>query len=283
MNAFDPRLTPARADIAADFLAGKIAAGAFVAGRRFGVVAAAAPLRRAPSPDAPLDTEALHGEAVTVFDTKDGWAWGQLESDGYVGYLRLDDLGAWTAPTHHVRVPRSFVYPGASIKLPPAAALSLNAAVTVKETRGDFAVLEGGRCIFAAHLAPPDIHAPDFVSVAESFLNTPYLWGGRTSLGLDCSALIQQSLAAAGVSAPRDSDMQEKALGAALPLDAAAAGGLKRGDLVFWKGHVGVMQDEARLLHANGHHMMVVSEPLAAARERIAANSFGAVTSVRRL
>jgi cell wall-associated NlpC family hydrolase len=282
MNAFDPRLTPARADIAADFLAGKVAARAFVAGRKRAVTAAAAPLRRAPAPEAPLDTEALHGEAVTVFDTQDGWAWGQLESDGYVGYLRLDDLGVWTAPTHRVCVPRSFVYPGASIKLPPAAALSLNAAVHVKEMRGDFAMLEGGRCIFAAHLALPNEHAPDFVSVAEKFLHTPYLWGGRTSLGLDCSALIQQALAAAGVSAPRDSDMQEKALGAPLPLE-AAAGGLQRGDLVFWKGHAGVMQDSARLLHANGHHMMVVSEPLAAARARIAAKSFGAVTSIRRL
>ena len=282
MKAFDPRLTPARADLAADFLAGQVAASSFVAGRRYTVTADATALRRSPSLTAPLDTQALYGEAVTVYEANNGWAWGQLSSDNYVGYLRLDDLGAFSAPTHRVRTRGSFVYPEADIKRPPVMLLSLNAAVTITEIRSDFAAMSNGCWIFGGHLAALNDHAADFVSVAETLLHTPYLWGGRTSFGIDCSGLIQQALAAAGVSAPRDSDMQEVALGAPLPVN-MADGGLRRGDLVFWRGHVGVMQDDTMLLHANGHHMLVVSEPLAVARARISAKSYGAITSIRRL
>ena len=282
MTAYDRRITPARADLAADLLRGKVEAAAFVPGRTFGVTAPAADLRRTPALASGIETQALHGEAVTVYEQAGDWAWGQLASDGYVGYMRSSDLGAWGPPTHRICVPRSFVYPGASVKLPACAALSLNASVQVVEQCGDFAVLADGTCIFAAHLAANGDTVTDFVAVAETFLNMPYLWGGKTSLGLDCSGLVQQSLAAAGVQAPRDSDMQETALGWPVPFDAALTG-LRRGDLVFWKGHVGIMRDALTLLHANGHHMLVVSEPLAVARQRIAAKSFGAVTSVRRL
>ena len=282
MSLFDRRLTPARPDLAADFLRGKVEASAFVAGRKRRVTAASAALRHAPSSDAALDSEALHGEAVTVYESRGGWAWGQIAADGYVGYLDAASLGDWAASTHRVRVPRTFVYPGASIKLPVAFALSLNATVSVVDMRGDFAVLAGGRCIWAAHLAPLGSTEADFVAVAESLLHVPYLWGGKTSRGLDCSGLVQMALAAAGINAPRDSDMQEQALGAPLPVDPALSG-LRRGDLIFWKGHAGIMQDSATLLHANGHHMMVASEPLRAARDRVAAKSFGEITSMRRM
>jgi cell wall-associated NlpC family hydrolase len=228
-----------------------------------------APLRREPAPDAPLDTEALMGEAVTVYETDaEGWAWGQLEADGYVGWLPAEALRpaeAHPVPTHRVTPLRTFVYPGPSIKLPPSAALSIGARVAVGRIEGDFATLATGGFVFARHLSRQDTAEPDFVAVAERFLGVPYLWGGRTSLGLDCSGLVQVSLAAAGIAAPRDSDMQEAGLGTALPEDAVPA----RGDLVFWKGHVGILADPVTLLHASGHHMLVVREPLDVARARI--------------
>ncbi len=281
MNARDPRLTPARPDLADARLQGAVDAERFTDGVVRRVVAPATPLRRHPAPDAPLDTEALMGEAVRVFDEEEGWAWGQLEGDGYVGYLSAEALGpAGVEPDHRVGTLRTFLYPGPSLKLPPLGFLSLGAAVTVTDVDGDYARLASGGFVFAGHLNPLAHREPDFVAVAERFLGTPYLWGGKTSLGLDCSGLIQVALAACGTEAPRDSDMQEAALGEAVEPDLAS---LRRGDLVFWRGHVGVMLDGERLLHANGHHMLVAAEPLREAEERIRTKSFGPVTGVRRM
>ncbi|MDJ1157609.1 NlpC/P60 family protein [Chelatococcus sp. SYSU_G07232] len=287
MNApattLDRRLTAARSDLAAEALRGLVDAPRYAQGFLRRVVDPVADLRREPRPDAPLDTQALAGEAVTVYDEHEGWAWGQLAGDGYVGYLPAAALGpADPAPTHRVTVQRTFVYPGPSIKLPPLAAVSVNSGFAVARTEGDFAVLATGGFVYAAHLSPLDTEAPDFVAVAERFLGVPYLWGGKTSLGIDCSGLVQVALAAAGIAAPRDSDMQEAGLGR--PMDIAPdLAGLKRGDLVFWKSHVGIMLDAVRLLHANGHHMLVVAEPLAEAATRILARNGGPITSVRRL
>ena len=246
------------------------------------IVAASAPLRRSPDPNAPLETEALFGEGVTVYDESDGWAWAQLARDQYVGYLPAGALGAPSAPTHRVATLRTHAYPGPAIKLPPRMALSLGAQPTVVAHEGNFAVSQDGLYLWSRHLAELSAREPDFVAVAERFLETPYLWGGRTSEGIDCSGLVQTALTAAGVASPRDSDMQEKALGEPLALDNPASP-LARGDFVFWKGHVGIMRDSLTLLHANGWHMKTVSEPLEEARERIVANGGGQVTSVRRL
>ena len=174
---------------------------------------------------------------------------------------------------------RTHAYPEPSIKRPPALALSLGSRLTIDGHDGDFAVTRGGLHLWARHLANLDAREPDFVAVAERFLETPYLWGGRTSEGIDCSGLVQTALAAAGVAAPRDSDMLETSIGEPVAID----GSLTRGDLVFWKGHVGIMRDPATLLHANGWHMKVVSEPLAHARARILAGGGGEITNVRRL
>jgi cell wall-associated NlpC family hydrolase len=244
------------------------------------VIEASAPLRRSPEPDAPLETEALFGEGVTVYDESEGWAWAQLERDGYVGYLPAIALGQPSAPTHRIAALRTHAYPGPSIKIPPRMALSLGARVTVARRKGDFAVTADGLWIWARHLAEADTRSLDFVAVAELFLNAPYLWGGRTSEGIDCSGLVQAGLTAAGIVAPRDSDMMEADLGAPVPAGATLA----RGDLIFWKGHVGVLRDAGTLIHASGWHMAVVSEPLAEAQARIAANGGGGMlTSVRRL
>src|SRR5688572_21116266 len=280
---FDKRLTPARSDLADERLRGRVQAERYSAGRAMRVVAASAPLRREPRPDAPLDTEALMGEAVTVYDEDEGWAWGQIQSDGYVGYLPSEGLGADVPePTHRVAALRTFIYPGPNLKLPPLGFAGLGASVAVQDQDGGYARLASSGFVFAAHLAPLNTHEADFVAVAERFVGTPYLWGGKTSLGLDCSGLVQLSLSAAGILAPRDTDMQQATLGEALEPRSDLAG-LRRGDLIFWKGHVGVMLDGERLIHANGHHMAVAVEPLRQAVDRISAKEFGAITAIKRL
>lgn len=283
MTILDRRINAFRPDLAARALTGKVEAARFADPQPMRVVAPSAPLRREPRPDAALDTEALAGELVQVYEREEGWAWVQLAGDGYVGYLPDDALrpGA-PAPTHRVAALRTFVYPGPSIKLPPLASLSLGAGVAVVEEKGDFAILADGGHVFAKHLATSDRHEADFVAVAERFVGVPYLWGGKTSLGLDCSGLTQLALAAAGIASPRDSDMLEAALGRPVELREDLSG-LRRGDLVFWKGHVGILTDPETLLHANGYSMDVLREPLREARDRILTKSFGAVTSIKRL
>jgi cell wall-associated NlpC family hydrolase len=281
-TSFDPRLTPARADLAAARLRGQVEAPRYVEGRAAQVVMASAPLRRRPDSNAPLETEALFGETVTIYDEGEGWAWAQLNRDQYVGYLPGAALGIRSEPTHRVAALRAHAYPGPSIKLPPRMALSLGAQLRIVGTDGDFAVSEEGLYVWLRCVAELGAREPDAVAVAELFLETPYLWGGRTSEGIDCSGLVQTALMAAGIASPRDSDMQEAALGEPLPVDDPKTA-LKRGDLVFWKGHVGILRDPLTLLHANGWHMKTVSEPLMGARDRIAAHGGGQVTSVRRL
>jgi cell wall-associated NlpC family hydrolase len=280
MAVFDPRVTPARTDLAAKHLEGKVAAVRFVEGRVMEVIEPVAPLRREPRPDAPLDTESLKGERVTIYDSNgEGYSWGQLAADEYVGWLPSNALApAGARPTHKVAALRSFVFPGPSIKLPPLEALPLGATLTVTGTADRLAVTSNGGYVPAVHLKPLGDYEKDFVAVAERFLGTPYLWGGKTALGLDCSGLVQVSLMACGIASPRDSDMQEAALGTPI----ADRADLKRGDLVFWKGHVAIVRDEKNLLHANAFHMAVAIEPLAEAFARIRAAG-GEITSVKRI
>ncbi|MBI3705401.1 MAG: C40 family peptidase [Rhizobiales bacterium] len=279
MVALDPRTNAFRPEIAAKHLQGQVEAARFVEGTRHRVNEPVAAMRRAPSHEARLDTQALLGETVTVYETnEEGWAWGQLEADGYVGWLSANALApSGAAPTHKVAVPRTLVFPGPDIKLPPVTALPMGARLTIARQDERFAVDAAGWHVPSVHLAPLKARQPDFVAVAERFLNAPYLWGGKTSLGLDCSGLVQVALQAAGVSCPRDSDMQELALGTVSSLAQ-----LRRGDLMFWKGHVAVARDPETLIHANAHHMMVASEPVADAVARIKAAG-GEVTSVKRL
>lgn len=265
MTTLDPRLNPYRRDIAAKHLEGRVEAARFVEGTVAEIIEPIADVRREPAHEAPLDTQALKGERVTVYDvSEEGWAWGQLETDRYVGYLSANALGpVGPAPTHRVIVPRTFGFPAADIKLPPMIALPMGARIEILRETETFVIDHYGWHYPRSHVVPLSKRQPDFVAVAESLMHAPYLWGGKSSLGIDCSGLVQMALQLAGVPCPRDTYMQEQT---GQPV---ALKDLRRGDLVFWKGHVAIAQDAKTIIHANAHHMMVASEPLAEAVTRI--------------
>lgn len=324
MTLLDRRRQAFRADLADARLKGQVDAARFVTGHPRVVAAAIADLRRAPGGDQSLDTQLLMGQEVIVFDEAPGydgapWAWCQAKEDAYVGYVPCAALNApQSVPsrlTHQVIAPRTFLFPKADLKLPPLDQLSMGSKLSVVDeinVRGTlFACLASGRAVPANHLAPigqgapigalapidqgAPIRAPvgapiralraNYVDVALRFVGTPYLWGGTTGFGIDCSGLVQQSLRVVGIPAPRDSDMQEAEIGERLDgeidrlIDDRA---LQRGDLIFWQGHVGILIDSDQLLHANAHHMATAVEPLASTLDRFQASGLP-VRAVKRL
>ena len=277
----DSRITPYRADLASAALRDRIEAARYVEPWAMEITADVVPVRGEPRGDARQVTQALHGEPVLVYEQDKDWSWVQIGTDDYIGYVQTSALGKPGAPkTHKVSVLRTYLYPVADLKSPPLGLLSLGSQLAINAETNGFLETSGG-FVTCRHVVPLTEFEPDFVAVAARFLETPYLWGGRSSLGLDCSALVQLSLGATGVPVPRDSDMQ-LALGTEIPIADAAQGKLARGDLVLWRGHIGIMTDNTSLLHANGYHMTTVIEPVAVTIQRI--SDFGEdVIGVRRL
>lgn len=271
----DPRLTLARDGIAARSLEGIVPADRYIDTTMRQVVVPSASLRREPSPSGEQLDQLLFGELFEVLDEADGWAFGRAVRDGYVGYVEAAALGTTaTAPTHTVRALRTYGFSAPSIKAPPTGLYSMNALLAAEEREGRFVKTAGGWFV-EEHLVPMGQAEADYVAVAERFVGTPYYWGGRESLGLDCSGLVQQALYASGRPCPRDSD-QQAAMGE--PVEA-----LRRGDLVFWRGHVAMMTSPTDIIHANAFHMAVVIEPLAEAVARISSRGGGEPTAYRRI
>ncbi len=278
----DPRRNAYRADLAAEGLRGKVKVDSYSAGWERQIIYPATPLRARPDARENWTTEALFGELVKVYDEDKDWAWVQLAADGYVGYLRASALSPQiTTATHRVKALGIFLYGAADIKAAPLMPLSMNALIGVAEAGQSFARLVDGTFVPTHHLSERDHYLVDFVAAAERFVGVPYLWGGRSRFGVDCSGLLQTALQATGKACPRDSDMQEAELGEAVAGNGDLAA-LQRGDLLFWKGHVGIMTDGFMLLHANAHHMAVVIEPVRNAIDRIARAGL-ALSAVKRL
>ena len=278
-ETYDRRITAARPDLAAAHLKGIVAAERYREGRIKQVATSFVGLRSAPGPDATLETELLFGEIFTVYELKQGWVWGQAALDSHVGYAPADAFSdTVTTPTHRVTAIGTSVLAAPHVKEPTLWLLPMNAKLRVEEQVGRFSRVAGGRYVFSDHLAELGTHTDDWPLVAVEFIGGPYKWGGKTGLGIDCSGLIQIALEAAGIAAPRDTDLMEAALGQSIALDAP----LKRGDLIFWKGHMGAMLDEARLIHASAHTMKVVIEDFATARARIEADGLP-VRTIKRL
>lgn len=273
----DPRITPWRDGIAARSLEGVLEAEVYLDPKAMTCLAAAAPLRAAPDAGAEQMDQVLFGERFEVLEEEGAWVFGQAARDGYVGFVEAAALApAGAMPTHRVSALRTYAFAEPSIKSRALGPYSINSLVAVEAVEGRLAKVAGAGWMAADHLSPIGAFEDDWAAVAERFVGAPYLWGGRESLGLDCSGLIQQALFACGRACPRDTD-QQQALGA--PITAAEFG---RGDLVFWKGHVALGVGDGRIVHANGHHMMTVIEPLASAVARIRDAGVGEPTAFRR-
>jgi len=279
----DRRTTPARPDLAADFLRDAVDAPRYASGNRRQVTADGVGLRFTPDRDARLESQLLFGETFTVYDEQDGWAWGQNEADDYVGYVPAATLSADVyQPDHQVAIRATQLYPEPDLKRPPLRTISMCSRLKVVDIADGFARIAGGEWVFAKHVVDLDYVMPDLIGTALKFLGTPYVWGGRSSVGLDCSALVQLVLHMAGIRAPRDSDQQAQ-IGSDVPMaDRHDFSALEDGDLVFFPGHVGFFVHGWRFLHANAFDMQVSLHSFSEVLDRADAADAG-VSGVRRV
>lgn len=275
-RALDPRINAYRRDIADVALAGTLFAPHYAAPMPR-MARASAMMRKAPDAAAEAVSQILPGEGFAAIDVAGGWAWGYSLHDHYVGFVPAAMLGDPIAPTHRVTASTALLFAGPSIKSAALATLPFGAKVAGTMDDGFLATDSG--FIHPRHVASIDARSDDPATVAETFIGMPYLWGGRGADGIDCSGLVQAALAACGIAAPRDTDMQREALGTALAEDAR----LRRGDIVSFPGHIGLMADESRLIHANAHWMSVVIEPLADVVARLKPNHDRPILSCRRI
>lgn len=277
---YDKRITPVRSQMAAAHLKDRFDRPHYIEGQAARIYVDAAPVYYDPRPDSQQVTQFLFGEAISVYDAMEGYAFVQASNDGYVGWVAETALLRFDDPvTHRVHALRSHLYTVPDVKAPVQHGLPMGAQLSIGRMLDGYAILSNGAgAVPEQHIQPIDKPEQDWVAVAARFEGTPYLWGGKTASGIDCSGLVQVALHMAGQPCPRDTDMQRDALGTAV-----AGGGFQRGDLVFWRGHVGIMLDETRLLHANAHHMATAIEPVAETIARLEAGDTGPVTAIKRL
>lgn len=262
MSPLDPRLHPFRPDLAAEPLRGRIEAPRFAAGVRRQVVARTATVRGEPNRDAGATTQLVHGEAMVVYEERDGWAWGQNETDGYVGYVASADLVSDVVEsTHRISAIRTLVFAEPSYKAPVVEELGFQSRVAIVGEQDRYGELARGGWIVSAHATPLERFEADYVATALRFVETPYRWGGRSGFGIDCSGLVQACLGHAGILAMRDSDMQAASLGELLAPGVPPC----RGDFVFFPGHVAILLDAETVVHAASTPLKVCVEPLATA------------------
>ncbi len=279
---FDSRITAARPDVADWSLRGRVQARRYVHPTPYRVVRDGAPLVFNASLRARQESQLLYGETFNVYERQGDWCWGQNTTDGYVGFVLRNHLSRNTeTPNHRVRTLSTFCYPRPDIKAPVDRTISIGSLVTVSDQDGDFLRIEGGDWVYAKHLTALEEPVEDYIATALTLLGVPYLWGGRSSRGVDCSALVQIALTCAGIDAPRDSDLQEIELGEAVPQDGDVSD-VREGDLIFFPGHVGFVIDNWRFLHANAHDMQVSIHGLSEVLDR-ARKSNAPPSSVRRL
>ncbi len=272
----DPRLTPANGHVAAAHLEGSVEAERYVLGEAASIAQVVVDL--CTRPEGPRTRQLLMGASVTVYDRRDGWAFVQAKRDGYVGYVRQSALTDPQVTTHRVATPSTHAFATESFKSKDLLHLPFGAEVVVTDERHKMFETPHG-FIPKKHLRPLDQLFKDPATVAQQFFGVPYLWGGNSTLGVDCSGLVQASFMACGYACPGDSDLQRDGFGVHLEEDAD----LQRGDLIFWKGHVGIMVDADTLLHANAHHMATVYEGLEQATLRIKAQGDGDILARKRV
>ncbi len=226
-----------------------------------------------------LERQFLFGEAFCVTAEQNGWAEGYRPSDQYAGFLRVDDLAGWADPSNRISDMGGHVYAVPNFKTVPMMHLPFQAEITVVGEEGHYVELAGGGFVHQQQVESLVAIEPDYVKTAERYLGVPYLWGGNTQYGLDCSGLVSAALKRAKIDCAADSGAQEKTVGERLTHSEP----LQRGDFVFWEGHVGLIHGPDMLLHANGYHMKTVLEPFEQACTRILAAGNGPVTSRKRL
>lgn len=282
-QSYDPRVTPVRPDLAADNLRGRVKVPRYASAVPHQVVRDGACLSFTPDANARQESQLLFGELFDVYDRNGDWCWGQNRADGYVGFVPASALSTdLHEPTHRVASRMLQLYPGPDLKLRAIGEISLGATVRVVDLEGSFAQIAGGQWLYAKHLVDLDFINVDLIGTALKFLGTPYVWGGRSAGGLDCSALLQLALCMAGERAPRDSDQLEKSVGVALPIaDGHDFAQIQDGDMVFFPGHCGLFVHGWRFLHANAFDMEVSLHSFSDVIDRADASGEG-VTSIRR-
>ncbi|SPF79648.1 C40 family peptidase [Pseudoprimorskyibacter insulae] len=265
----DPRTTFANGFVAHSTLRGTVTAQRYTDGMLMCVTTPVAPIHRsATTPD--LDRQVQYGRTVRVLDKQGERCFARDEASGHVGYIPHAALGPVARSTHVVATRQTLLFRAPDIKSPEPMPLGLGAQLTITAHDGKFAVTDHGFYAVASHLRHRDMPSTDFVAVAESLLGVPYLWGGNSAFGIDCSGLVSMALENSAMSCPADSDQQAEALGADV-----TDGTYQRGDLLFWRGHVAILVDPQTLIHANAHHMAVAYEPLDQAIKRIATQGDG--------